>query len=137
LQLQQRAAYEWALSKDVTYAFISFTDTYVAVTRLIQESEFVESDLLGLKVRHGGNHASGGAGYWLSRRAMEAILATPIKTDCQGDEADWEACARAGLAINYDERFGSYFTRHLSKNTGNYDPLWMYDTHAAYRKGEW
>lgn len=133
LQLKQRAAYTWALTLDreVTHVFLSFTDTYIHIPRLVH-SGYEKHDYMGLQCKHGSAWLSGGNGYFLSRRAMQVILAAPPREYEQGDEAEWTIVTGAGIRTIDDHRFGASITRHLSKNTGNYDPQWMYDTHTEF-----
>ncbi len=133
LQLKQRVAYEYALGyNDLTHAFVSFTDTYINVPKLLK-SGYEGRDYMGLQVKHGPQYISGGNGYWLSRAAMKFILKCDPIPDMQGDEADGLMLTAGGFTPTYDDRFGSTITRHLSKNTGNYDPCWMYEVHNAHR----
>jgi hypothetical protein len=136
LQEKQVAAYRWALAHHAYYVFVCFTDTYVCPPRLFQDLPH-RVDLMGLQVKHGAQHVSGGAGYWLSRRALQAIVLAPRLPDKQGDEHDWKVCNDARLPIVFTDKIGSYSTRHLSKSTGHYDPRWMLATHEALQRGEW
>lgn len=131
LQFKQRAAYQWALDM-VTHVFVSFTDTYIHIPRLMT-CGYEEHDYMGLRCKHGEPHLSGGNGYFLSKRALKAILDRPPLPGLQGDQADYYHITSAGFATVDDHRFGDTITRHLSRATGDYDQDRMFTTHEELR----
>ncbi len=127
LQFKQRAAYGWAVSM-VTHVFVSFTDTYIHIPRLLS-CGFEDKDYMGLRCKHGEQHLSGGNGYFLSKRALQAILAADPIPGLQGDQSDYLHVTQAGMVAVDDHRFGDTITRHLSRATGDYDQDRMFATH--------
>lgn len=127
LQHKQRAIYRW-IEPMVTHAFVSFTDTYIHIPRLMA-CGYEKHDYMGLRCKHGEPHLSGGNGYFLSKRALQAILARPPLGNLQGDQADYFHITDAGMETVDDHRFGDTITRHLSYATGDYNPARMFATH--------
>jgi hypothetical protein len=127
------------------------TDCYFIVPRLLRNLFMhIEQghDYWGFHT-YDEHHIGGGSAYWLSRRAMEAVLAHDAYADYE-DRWVGAACRAAGIAAVHDESYRSieqpYFenasTVHLSKGTGNYDKETMKNLHlrvvtgAAYSTGE-
>lgn len=83
LPAKTRAIFKWVLPRDYDYAFLADTDTYVNIPKLLV-SGFENYDLtgkfngtIGVPGAITGKYSwvkyawvSGGAGYWISRRAM-------------------------------------------------------------------
>jgi hypothetical protein len=67
-----RAICKWAVENDFDYAVFVDDDTLVDVDKLVSEIQGTSFDYAG---HCHGNTATGGPGYILSRKAMEAILA--------------------------------------------------------------
>jgi hypothetical protein len=70
----------WALERGYEWLFKCDSDTFVYVDRLMR-TDFRNCDQLGWSPRgdgilsnDNGNYSTGGPGYWLSKRAMEAIV---------------------------------------------------------------
>lgn len=144
--------FEWVLARGYSHMLHVGRDTYVNVNRLIGAKELLEYDYAG----HCGYaehksytcplipdpkgrypYASGGAGSWLSRRAMEIILASPIRHPADDLMFGW-CLGEAGIPCRHDYRFQKYggylrnthaITVHLSQKTGVYDPAWMREAH--------
>lgn len=78
LPFKVREIFRWASLQEYDYIFKVDTDTYVDVPRLLA-SGFNQADYIGTPFAVGDlNYASGGAGYWLSRRAYSLLLDAPI-----------------------------------------------------------
>ena len=128
---------KWALDHDYDYAFLVPTDCYVAVDRLAK-SGFEKVDYTGFH-SYDEHHIGGGSGYWLSRRALQVVAAYVPYPDYE-DRWVGSACRDAGIAAIHDNRYRSWeqpqvedaITKHLSRATNDYDPLWMYMTHEKY-----
>lgn len=143
--------FQWCLARGYSHMLHCGRDTYVNVNRLKGAVDLLEYDYAGhagfrakeftcdltpdCKGRYA--YASGGAGSWLSRRAMETILASPIRHQADDLMYGW-ALGDAGIPCRHDLRFqkhGRYlrnnraFTVHLSEETGVYDQEWMRECH--------
>jgi len=78
LPFKVREIFRWAWERGYDYVFKVDTDTYVDVPRLL-ESGFQEFDYIGTPFyRDDLEYASGGAGYWISRKAFEFLLDAPV-----------------------------------------------------------
>jgi hypothetical protein len=170
LTYKTRSSLRWALAEGYDYVFRCFPDTYVRVDRLMA-CGFDAHDYHGdFRSEEGGridggtgefrptlqqaqNYASGGAGYWLSRRAFARLVDAPIlgvwrDTVMPYVEDLWvgNILGKCGLELSYfdDRRFvnkGSTFwptpandaiTAHMSCPANHYDKAWMYDAHHAW-----
>jgi len=68
----------WAIHRDDwDYLFKCDDDTYVAASRLASYDP-QGRDYIGAEWRSGVNYGSGGAGYFLSRRAAEIVITKPL-----------------------------------------------------------
>lgn len=145
---KDQAAWHWAIANGYDYVFQTSVDTYVAVPRLLQ-SGFEQWDYIGRRCTN-GPHASGGAGYWLSRKALDILVA---ETPHRNYEDLWvgETLASHGIPVFNDERYwamsyddppfqyqvlGAWnwgtISVHLGRGTGLYDPTWMRDCHRSF-----
>jgi hypothetical protein len=137
--LKVAKAIKWALESRYSHAFVIPTDCYVAVPRLLA-SGFEDQDYTGFH-SYDEHHIGGGSGYWLSRRAMQAVVAYVPYSDYE-DRWVGSACREAGLTAVHDVRYRSWeqdpvegaITKHLSRATGDYDPLWMVMTHEKFMR---
>ena len=129
LEAKSRAAFEWCLSHDFDYVFLTAIDTYVWPIRLGAAFLGVmhEDDYVGRR-SDGEAHAGGGNGYWLSKRAMNRIVSASLVGD-YADRAHCKILAEHGIELRNDDRYGVSITKHLGQGTGNYDPQWMVDFH--------
>jgi hypothetical protein len=117
--------------------FIVPTDCYVVVPRLLA-SGFEKLDYTGYQVP-GEGHIGGGSGYWLSRRAMEAVATAEPEIDYE-DRWVGHVLYVAGIKAIHDSRYWSWeqpypegaITEHLSRGTGVYEPNWMIDEHTTF-----
>lgn len=76
LPTKMRAAFRWALEYEYDYVFKTDTDVFIHADRLLASGlEHFQSghDFVGL-VGNPGDCCGGGAGYWLSRKAIIAYL---------------------------------------------------------------
>lgn len=91
----------FALDRGYDYLFKCDDDTYVNTFRLL-ESGFEGNDWVG---RNCGHYTQGGAGYWVSRKALE-ILANAPKSEWRSEDR-WvgRTLLAAGLKITHDERY--------------------------------
>lgn len=146
------AAFWWALKQNYDFVLHVGRDTYVNVPRLLRGNlekynyaghaggQGNVAHYCDLKPDGKGrySYASGGAGSWLSARALERIISSPIYHKADDLLYGW-VLGLAGIALWHDPRFGyageslensEQFTMHLSKGTGFYNPAWMYHAHA-------
>lgn len=95
------ALYTWALEHDYEYVFKADLDTLIRPVLLLQ-CGFEQWDYMG-----GKNHyfASGGAGYWVSKKAMQHIVSRPITTGPEEDLHTAHALLENGIELHADDRF--------------------------------
>jgi len=119
LPFKTQAICRWVVLEDYDYAFFADTDTYIHVDRL-QRAGFEDHDYMGyFSYDPGpGAYASGGSGYFLSKRAMKLVgESTSLELDYRHPERQEEISYRgedlqvgwimrdAGIACHKDERF--------------------------------
>ena len=133
---------KWALENGYDYVFSAPTDCYIIIPRLLA-SGYEKLDYTGFRA-YDEHHIGGGSGYWLSKRAMEAVAAATPMLDYE-DRWVGGIVISAGMKAVHDPRYWDrnqprqehMITAHLSKATGVYDPLWMIDTHTNYMAEKW
>lgn len=141
LWLKQRRAYRWAFANWYSHVFICCNDTYVRVPQLLA-SDYANGGYVG-RCCANERYASGGAGYWLSRRSLVAIIGSSPSPMWPGypDLIDGRILESAGIPLVDDHRYHGhmpdllppdFITVHLSRGTGVYDPQWMRDLHARH-----
>lgn len=126
----------WALAQGYDYVFSVPTDCYIAVPRLLA-SGYEKLDYTGFQASEG--HIGGGSGYWLSKRAMEAVAAAEPVLDYE-DRWVGSVLRHAGILGVHDPRYWSHeqsyqkgaITAHLSEATGIYEPSLMLAYHRLY-----
>lgn len=133
-----RRAIEWAYFEGHQRMFQCDVDTYVLASRLINLPP--EFDYIGYRCDEG--HASGGAGYFLRKRAMRALLEQPWPPG-------WHDLTVGKLLADHhisllaqNDRFVSGIPKdwtnivsaHLSPRTGAYTPDMMLACHASWMK---
>lgn len=133
-----KLALAWAYDKGYSHVCYAPTDCYIIVPRLLRNLEDHHKDGHNYWGFHtyDEHHIGGGSAYWLSRRAMEAVLAYETYPDYE-DRWVGSACRDAGLEAVHDERYRSVeqpylaatITTHLSKATGSYQTGSMKDLH--------
>jgi hypothetical protein len=130
------AMLQWALDQEYSHVFKADLDTLIRPASLLQ-SGFEQYDWVG---GQNGFFLSGGGGYWLSRKAMQCVVATPI----EGGQAEDVNVARVllanGIELQADARYLFYpgsvmndqtLTMHLSSVRGwnvKATPQMMLDT---------
>lgn len=139
---------EYFVKNDYDYLFQCWTDLYARPERLLlcgfENYDYV-GDFAGDPYRDDErNYASGGAGYWLSRKAASFVLAGGIPQHWADDVWVGRVTAGAGLRRMHDCRYlrrrqyitrsNEFITAHLSWGTGNYDKQLMYEYHNVWRK---
>jgi hypothetical protein len=164
LTYKTQASLRWAHQRDYQFVFRAFPDTYVRVDRLMA-CGFEELDYLGdfrgdpstNEVTHqrAQNYASGGPGYWLSRRAIEIVMDGPVIgiwrdeiTPYAEDLVCGNLLGRSSVKLKYRDmttRFinrgsrtyprpdNDFITAHLSC-PDRYDKSRMYEAHQAWLK---
>jgi hypothetical protein len=132
------AVFRWALEQGYDFVFKADLDTLVRPMALLA-SGFEQHDYSG-----GQNSffASGGSGYWLSRRAMQYVVARPVVPGPTEDVHVGQAVRDNGLELHSDLRYKFFpgstldehtLTYHLSSVVNwseKYKVEWMYE---AYR----
>ena len=95
------AMFGWALDQSYDYAFKCDLDTLVRPQALLQ-SDFFRHDWVG-----GRNtfFSSGGAGYWLSRKAMQAVVNAKLEPGPAEDVNTAHALLENGIALFNDCRY--------------------------------
>lgn len=137
----------WALDQGYDFVLRCFTDTYVYPDRLLR-SRFYLHDFTGRSfvcppckshsnVTHPAPH--GGAGYWTSRKAAQAIVDYPEQTHWGEDTHVGFVLAQAGIKLFdegrlFDANLGAAetrpkFTRHLNERARRWNPQMMRDAH--------
>lgn len=91
-----RALVQWAISQRYDYLFKCDVDTYVCVLRLLR-SGFEQHDYVG---------PYGGAGYWLSRRAMDILSKSEYIAGLGEDGWVEASLSAAGIQPFRDARYG-------------------------------
>jgi hypothetical protein len=109
-------AFKWALDQGYDYAFKADLDCFVRPLLLMQ-SGFEAYDWVG-----GANSffASGGAGYMLSRKAMQFVVDFPIATKQEEDVHVARALLAQGIQLHHDPRFLFIPGETLRENTITY-----------------
>jgi hypothetical protein len=123
---KQRLAYAWALRNGFDGAFVGYTDTYLNVPEFLASNH--DADYIGKCVEHGPLYASGGCGYYLSKRAMTELL-NYVCHPGYGDELDGAQLAASGIRLTNNNAYGSTLSAHLGKATDQFDPEDMYRHH--------
>ncbi len=109
----------WALNGDWDYLFKCDDDTYISIPRLCGYDPSGR-DYVGAEWRPGVGYGSGGAGYFLSRRAAQIVAQrlSPHKTGAE-DLLVGQVLRAAGMAISIEPRlvpFGSPVHRPKKAN---------------------
>lgn len=139
-----RAIFGWVLAHDYDHAFLADTDTYAVMSKLAAYDPQGYDQIgrfngpIGVPgVREGGYAwASGGAGYWMSRRAMEVVVR--LEPDTWAEDK-WigqivgAAVAEGRLTAKDDIRYGDNdeITSHFCSATvgRTFNVSWMYKKH--------
>jgi hypothetical protein len=139
-----KKAVELAYAQGYTHFCYCPTDCYIIIPRLLRNlADHTEAghDYWGFHT-YDEHHIGGGSAYWLSRKAMEAVLAFDAYSDYE-DRWVGSACRAAAIPAVHDERYrsieqpyvGAAITTHLSEATGRYDPETMRNLHLRVIQG--
>lgn len=139
-----KQALQWAYEREYTHVCYCPTDCYIIVPRLLRSlAEHARSahDYWGFH-SYDEHHIGGGSAYFLSRRAMQSVLAFDVYPDYE-DRWVGSACRAAGIPAVHDERYrsieqpylASSITTHLSKASGDYQAETMKNLHLRVIQG--
>ena len=156
LSYKRRESIRQALSDGYTHLFCAYRDTYINVGRLLNSdysrADYIGHVCRASWPKGWLSYAfcDGGAGFWLSAEAARIVASAPIESDAEHSGASqyddgWigRTLTKAGILPIDDRRYSmgtSYgdnkeepvlrgndkITCHLSKETGNYNPQWMW-----------
>ena len=113
LSYKTRESHRWAIERGYDYVFQCFPDTFIDIPKLVK-SGFEKHDFTGFRIGHG--YAAGGAGYWTSKKAVQAMLGFPI-ADWAEDRWAGDAIRAAGMKLMTDKRYGPH--RNTAPNINN------------------
>ena len=119
--------------------FACFCDTYVDIVKL-RDSNFQEHDFIGMT--YDSNRCpQGGAGYWLSKRALQVLSTAHVDFWADDGWAGW-TLPKAGIHLHHDPRYGQYPdavpTKHndvISSHLGKHPYKIMRDIYAGTWNG--
>jgi len=98
---------DFAIDDDFDWLFKCDSDTFVWLDRLLA-SGFEQFDYIGWAggvVEPAQEYASGGAGYWLSRKAFEIVAKAPLTSDTCEDRWVGRVLFDAGIIVHRDVRY--------------------------------
>ena len=106
--LKNQMMFQWALDNDYDWVFRCDDDAYVRPDRLTEASTELLGDQIGWGpwVGQGNNYITGGAGFWLSRKALSRIADAPITKTHEDDL--WigrDVLARPDIRRVHDPRY--------------------------------
>ncbi len=90
-----QAICNWAMQNNFDYVYLCDDDTYIYVDRLVHEPKIHRFDYAGYL---NGEIASGGVGYWLSRKAMSEVVRNMQKMTWAEDVAVGMTMKCAGIS---------------------------------------
>ena len=142
--LKTHQAIEWAYLEGYDAVCYAPIDCYFIVPRLLRNLD----EHLNAGHHYWGfhtydeHHIGGGSAYWLSKRAMEAVIEGEPYPDYE-DRWIGTVCRDALIPAIHDERYRSIeqpyrpdvVSMHLSLGTGNYDPENMKNLHLRVIQG--
>ena len=95
-------------------------------------SGFENHDYCGIGLGgHEKNFASGGSGYWTSRKAIIALLTEPVD-DWAEDRWVGRALGRHGIHLNFDQRYGNTDQKRQPRRNNNFITEHLADTPKVY-----
>lgn len=102
MSLKLKETLRWSLDNNFDFVFVCLTDTYVSVDRLLH-SNFESCEYCGTS--NGERTAiGGGPGMWLSRRAVEFLVNSPI-TNWAYDRWVGEVMRDKEVPLTHDSRY--------------------------------
>lgn len=112
-----KAIYQYALAHGYDYVFKGDDDTFIYVDRLIA-SGFENFDYTGYVTNdpncpEAERYASGGSGYWVSKRAMEILASTPVGSEWAEDRWVGKTLRAHGIKPVRDARYLPGFWEHF------------------------
>ncbi len=118
LPQRTRAFCQWAITRDDwDYLFKCDDDTYVSISRLIRYP--LTADYIGAEWTPGARYASGGAGYFLSRKAAEVVAEHLTRKEGPEDVYVRDALASQGIPFTQDQRFVALGNEELRPRADN------------------
>jgi hypothetical protein len=118
LPQRTRAFCQWAISRDDwDYLFKCDDDTYVSISRLLRYP--LTADYIGSEWAPGVGYASGGAGYFLSRKAAEVVAEHLTQKEGPEDVYVRDALASQGIPFTRDQRFVALGNEELRPRADN------------------
>ena len=131
---------DYALLAGYDYIFKTDTDTLINIKNLLN-SGFANSEYSGgYNWEEVGEFCSGGAGYWLSRKAMQIVADSEVEYWAEDVFVSLALREKGILPVwNTGYRWKpnepidrDMITLHLSSvlQRGKYDPVWMYETYS-------
>lgn len=104
LTFKVRAIARWALERGFSHLFKVDDDTWIDPWKLLRASGFESHDYVGWT--RGRRYCHGGAGYWLSRRAMELIATDPEPAPDPAEDVYIGKLLQArGVVMEQDRRY--------------------------------
>jgi hypothetical protein len=132
LTYKTRENIRWALAHGFDFVFQCFSDTFIDIQRLLA-SGYENYDYSGRQCTP--EYASGGSGYWLSKKVMQLIANQPV-TDWADDRWIGSIATKNGIVFHIDARYSEYpdypsrnntiITSHLAGTPVIYNPQQMY-----------
>lgn len=112
-----QAIYKYALDNGYDYVFKGDDDTFIYVDRLLA-SDFQEHDYLGYSTddpacHYSGRYASGGSGYWLSRKTLEILANFGPPSDWAEDRWVGKVLLSHEIRVQRDARYLPGFWEHF------------------------
>lgn len=140
---------KWALAQGYDFVFQSYPDVYIRPERLMAALP-IGKDFVGYPITNspdGIPYASGGAGYWNSRKACEYIVSSDEPYDWAEDRWVGHVMAHNHVTLWADQRYSPWakpvlkrnqqVTAHLSRcveegKEGMYHAQWMRNIHKFW-----
>ena len=133
-----------AVKDNYDYLFVCDRDTYCRPERFLP-SRFDHHDYTGYPLVNGDwpfYYASGGAGYWMSKRAFSVIAEAEKQPNYHADLSVGILLKMKHILLWPDPRYflfrvpiephNTHISMHLSKGQGNYKPEWMREVHEEF-----
>lgn len=136
-----REACRWAFTHGYDYIFQVLTDTFVVPSRLAS-CGFEKYDYVGT-ANNEHTAIGGGAGMWLSRKALQCLINTPVDMWVH-DGWVGKVLLENNIALTHDPRYTNLgqqeppnklndaITSHIANTPTVYDPRIMYELHREF-----